>query len=201
MKQFLLALFLLNAVPAHAVNVYLGTPFSSGGETWVPVMGNNIPDDLVTVGNVNLVTTGTVAIGEGWYYSTVWPENPGMLPCPQTQTYFDDIGLGYPEWYVSVSYSNFFCDLAAPSGMLGAFRVTGSGTIRMDNLHGHARDCTDTAVTLSVTENGVEIGGGTSGGGGGVSHEEGVMVGETRAPAKLKVKAPTTWARIKAMYR
>lgn len=204
MKKFLLLALLLFAVPAHAYNIWLGTPFTHNGQTVVPIMGSNIPADLWEFGNVNIVTTGTVAPVGGPLYQVgnVWPDDYPNIPTGVCVAYYDDIGLGYPEWYVSAYYDYYTCGSAASSGMFGAFAVTGSGTVKLVNAVGNTHMCFDGAASMTVSSNEVAVGsGGGGGGGGGAGHEEGVMVGEAPAKPTPKGKPRTTWATIKALYR
>ncbi len=178
----LAAVLLLFAVNAHAATVYLGKPFASDGSTWVPIMGSNLPNDLISVGNLGLVFTGAGATDDdsGGHFGNVWPNTWPKLPTCFTQVY--DSGT-----HVSASYSNFFCDLSASRGMLGAFRVTGTGTVRLEGDGAWAFDCEDNRVSLTVAE-------GVASFGRRVWHEVGIGF-------EVKVPEKTGWGRLKAMYR
>lgn len=201
MKKMLVVAALLFAVNAHAANIWLGTPFASGGKTYVPIMGSGIPEDMVNVTNVNLAFTGTVAVDEGGanHLQNVWPNNWPTGLFGHTTAFYDDIGLGYPEWYVSMGYASQ-CNTAAASGIVGSFAVTGSGTVSMYDVYGVARDCTEAEVALSVSTAAVQVGQGGGGGGGGGGHEEGIGV-TVEAPRSVKPKRRSTWGAVKAIYR
>lgn len=179
-----LLLVVMWSAPIQAAEVWLGEPFLAPipfGNTsalWVPIRGRALPADLIGVGHLHLVTTGSVAVGEGGYYGNVWPNHFPNLPTTQTQTHDDEFYPG--EWFVSVGYSNAgpdYCGLARSSGMLGAFRVTGIGTIRLDAGVWHfAEDCVENRLDVGVIEAAVII----------------------DRPIATK---RTTWGRVKEFYR
>jgi hypothetical protein len=203
-KLLPLLLLTLFAVPSQAtMNISLGTPFTVNGHTYVPVIGTDIPSDLTWAGNISLAVTGSIAPDSGLWtntFSDVWPNGGGAsLPLPFTSFANDDIGFGCCQWYVNVGYSNSAeCGVAEDSGLMGAFAVTGCGSIAITNTFRMATDCHDDPVTFTVNTTPVYFG--CAGGGGGVGEE--AMSSSTEAtPAAKSAARRTTWATIKSFYR